>query len=108
MPPRSPRSSTLLFGAVLLLSPVARANERHFTQTYESATLPAGAKELELSVSPRLGRGETPYTRFDQRVEVEVRLSDRLQTTLYLNFSLLPDDLGRPTTLGFGLSNEWK
>src|SRR5262245_34530149 len=68
--------------------PAAYGNERHFTYTYESAVLPAQAKEIEVWTTPRLGRDDY-YARFDQRLEFEVGLTDRLQTSLYLNWNAI-------------------
>jgi hypothetical protein len=62
----------------------ASANERHFTYTYETAVLPPGAREVEVWSTGRLMR-EQRSTRFDERVEFEVGLTERLQTALYLN-----------------------
>src|SRR4051794_20626531 len=64
----------------------ASANERHFTYTYESAVLPQGARELEVWTTARLGRHQY-FAQFDHRLEFEVGLTPRLQTSLYLNFS---------------------
>jgi hypothetical protein len=109
-----PRISRLAFvlPALLAVAPsVARANDRHFTYTYESAVLPPGAKELELWVTPRLGR-DTFYSRFDNRLEFEVGLTNRLQTSIYLNLNSITaaDPTGaRQTETEFaGVSSEWK
>ena len=89
----------------------AFANERHFTYTYESAVLPKGARELEIWTTARLGREEF-YARFDERVEFEVGLTDRLLTAFYLNTSsttaqIAPD--ARESEFEFeGVSSEWK
>jgi hypothetical protein len=91
-------------------STTAAASERHFTYTYESAVLHPGGREFEPWSTFRLGR-DGFYARLDTRLEAELGVSDRLQTSLYLNFSSLNQDtpLGRAssTTLE-GLSSEWK
>lgn len=95
--------------------PDAGANERHFTNTYESGVLPQGAKEIEVWTTARVGR-ERFYSRFDQRLEFEVGLTDRLQTSLYLNFSALNAEIldmdgvaVRRQSMSFGgVSSEWK
>jgi hypothetical protein len=98
--------------AALLAIDEARANERHFTFTYESAVLPRGGKELEIWSTPRIGRGDY-YSRFDQRAELEVGVTDRLQTALYLNFTAVTaavpgtDELASEFSFG-GVSSEWK
>jgi hypothetical protein len=95
--------------------PRAHANERHMTYTYESAVLPQGAKELEVWTTNRYGRHDH-YSAFDQRLEFEVGLTDRLQTSLYLNASALNetvvDAAGVQTRAQSfqwnGISSEWK
>jgi hypothetical protein len=94
----------------------AAANERHFTFTYESGTLPEQAKELEVWTTPRLGRGRF-FAQFDQRLEFEVGITDRLMTAFYLNFSSTNQTVFDPATMtkqrqqSFdfgGVSSEWK
>jgi hypothetical protein len=63
----------------------AFANERHFTLTYETATLPAGAIEIEPQTTFRMGR-EQYYLGMDHRLEFEFGITDRLMAALYLNF----------------------
>lgn len=76
--------------AVTALAPgLAAANDRAFAYTYESATLPEGAKELEFWTTGRYGRelpaGDGDFRRYDQRIEVEVGLTDRLMGAFYMN-----------------------
>lgn len=79
---------TMCILATLLgvVSSPAAANERHFTYTYETAVLPPDGREIELWTTARVGR-DTYYSRFDERLEFEVGLTDRLQTAFYLNFA---------------------
>ena len=88
----------------------ASASERHFTYTYESAVLHPGGREFEPWSTFRLGK-DGYFARLDTRLEAELGVSDRLQTSIYLNLSSLTQDspLGREsaTTLE-GLSSEWK
>ena len=71
--------------ALAALAPAkSRANERHFTYTYETATLPPGTVELEPWTTVKFGRDHY-YARFDQRLELEAGLAENLQTALYLN-----------------------
>lgn len=95
----------------LVMPGLARANERHFTYTYESATLPKGAAELEPWFTYRAGRDKF-FQGFDHRLEFEVAVADRLQTSFYINFSAerAPDAMGvRTTDFRYeGISNEWK
>jgi len=97
---------------VLVLAPsFAHANERHFTYTYESSTLPAGNVELEPWTTWRVGR-ERYYNRFDHRLEFEYGITDRLQTALYLNFSAVAaggEMNTRTSSFNYGgVSSEWK
>lgn len=104
--------SLLLAAIALAPGGSASANERHFTYTYESAVLPAGARELELWTTPRIGRRDVFFARFDQRVELEVGVTDRLLTAFYLNFEAVTQEVADQelvTELGFGgVSSEWK
>jgi hypothetical protein len=116
-----PHLRPLLLAAAVLAPFVAAprraaANERHFTFTYESATLPRGAREIEVWTSPALGRGHF-YARFDQRFEFEVGVTDRLMTAFYVNFSGSNETVFDPATMtkqrqqSFdfgGVSSEWK
>lgn len=106
----------LLLGAIAaagpaLLSKAALANERHFTYTYETAVLPTGAKELEIWTTPRIGR-DSYFVRFDERMEFEVGVTDRLMTALYLNVSNTTAEVApemRETEFEFeGVSSEMK
>src|SRR5690349_5873934 len=70
-----------LVGATFVATP-AHANERHFTYTYESATLPAGAVELEPWTTVRAWKDDY-YLRFDHRLEFELGLTDNLLAAFY-------------------------
>jgi len=93
--------------ACLLVPRAAAANERHLTYTYETATLPEGAKELEVWTTARVGRHDD-YVGLDHRVEFEVGLTNRLQTSFYLNFSA--ERVGKTSSglVSDGVSSEWK
>jgi len=97
--------------ATLALSPAsAGANERHYAYAYESATLPAGARELELWTTARYGQRQR-YARFDNRFELEWGLTDTLLTAFYLNTKALVEGSGDQAKeeLSFaGISSEWK
>jgi hypothetical protein len=102
-----------ILGAVLLalLAPLpAWASERHFTYTYESAVLRAGGREIEPWSTFRLGRDDF-YSRLDTRLEAELGISDRLQTSIYLNLSARAFDTpqGRESSTSLeSISSEWK
>jgi hypothetical protein len=88
----------------------AAASERHFTYTYESSVLRPGGREIEPWNTFRLGKSDF-YSRLDTRLEAELGLTDRLQTSLYLNFKAVAADtpLGRTSTTELqGISSEWK
>ena len=88
----------------------ANASQRRFTYTYESGTLNRGQVELEPWTTFRIGK-EDYYARIDQRVEFEFGLSNRLQTSFYLNMTAVTaqqdSSLGTEFEWG-GFSNEWK
>jgi hypothetical protein len=93
----------------VLVPRAARANDRHFSYTYESAVLAPGEKELEVWTTYRNGR-ETRYTRFDERLEFEIGLVPGLQTSFYLNLTAIGQDVGGELSKSTELtvSNEWK
>ena len=107
------RPLSLLSLLLLALAPLAaRANERHFTYSYETAVLPPGAREIEMWTTLRAGRDAGRYVAFEHRGEFELGLTDRLQTSLYLNFStvsqeVVPGQLATSTRFD-SVSNEWK
>jgi hypothetical protein len=104
------RVSLMVLGVLGLWSASAAASDRHFAFTYESAVLPAGKWELEPWNTFSLGR-DGYYARLDTRLEAELGLTDRLQTSLYLNLSSETADTpaGREShTRIEGVSSEWK
>lgn len=76
----------LLLG--LLLAVPASAAERAFAFTWDTASLGAGQKELQLWLSPRLERAEESYTRFDLRAGLAHGVFDRLESLLTLDLDL--------------------
>ncbi|MBX7148235.1 transporter [bacterium] len=98
----------------LLISGQAKADSRHFGYLYEAdSVLEKGKWEFEQWLTFRTGKGSGNYYRFDIREEVEVGLTDRLTTALYLNLksessdgvSFLPDEEAFKFE---GVSSEWK
>ena len=88
----------------------AVASERRFVYTYESSVLNAGDLEFEPWTTLRNGRTDF-YNRYDQRLEFEIGLTDRLQTAWYVNLTGLGQDksTGREFQTDFkGFSSEWK
>jgi hypothetical protein len=102
-----------VFQAFLMLAmsaATAGASDRHFTYTYESAVVHPGGREVEPWSTFRLGKSGF-YSRLDTRIEAELGLSDRLQTSLYLNMKAQAADgpLGRSSSTELqGISSEWK
>ncbi len=111
----------LFFLIIIFFCFSVSAQDRYFARTYQSITLPAGVKDLEVWNTWRSGRNYF-YRVLDQRVEFEVGLTDKLQTALYLNASHIAaasyiDVNGRiadTTSSGieseseFSFSSEWK
>lgn len=112
---------TLLLGIIILFSISVNAQDRTFVRTYQSITLPKGAKDLEVWNTFRTGR-QYFYNRLDQRLELEVGLTDKLQTAAYLNIEYkaqgahldtlggIPDTAssGISESTLFSVSSEWK
>jgi hypothetical protein len=113
---RHPFLPSRLLPASLLLATLAGgtalADERVLTRSISSAVLPKGGKELELWLTPRLGR-QNFYARFDHRSELELGLTDALQMALYLNVTSKAVGAGLVDvppyeSLSASVSNEWK
>jgi hypothetical protein len=68
------------------LAGVARADRRYFVQSYTPYLAPAGNLELEVSTIARSGAGDTTGTSWENRVEFEYGITDRLTGSAYLNF----------------------
>lgn len=69
---------------LIALSTLCQANERKFSYTYETATMPQGQVELEAWNTLRHGK-ENFYQALDQRLELEFGITNKLQGALYLN-----------------------
>lgn len=82
-----------IIGLSTIWTGVAAGSERRFAYTYESAVLGPEQIELEPWTTARIGRGDF-YRRFDERLEFEIGLTERLQTSLYLNFTVLRSEHG--------------
>lgn len=99
MPRHTPRFIALLglLAASLVLSPAARADRRYFVHSYTSYVAPAGNLELEAHSIAINGQGDTTGTAWQNRIELEYAITDRLTGAAYLNFEQDPG-LGSPTT----------
>lgn len=100
----------LLVASIGTFAGGASASQRRFTYTQESGVIARGQVELEPSTTLLTGK-EDYYTSFEQRVEFEIGLTGRLQTSFYLNMHATTEmaDSSLQTDSGFdGISNEWK
>ncbi|MHB8519967.1 MAG: DUF6662 family protein [Limisphaerales bacterium] len=83
----------------------ARADERHFTYSYEPDTPPQGEIEFEQWITLRSERsksvGQDHYNLWEFRQELEYSVSDRYVVSLYLNTS---HESFRDPTAGAGFS----
>jgi hypothetical protein len=109
----SRRTALTALTALTTLAPgLAAANDRAFAYTYESATLPEGAKELEFWTTGRYGRDLGPkdgdFRRYDQRIEVEVGLTDRLMGAFYVNAETIHTRTTGTASVLTGVSAELK
>src|SRR6478609_9931336 len=84
--------TALLATAALGVSAPAGATDRHFTYTYESGVLAPVHVEVEPWTTFRIGR-EDFYSAIDNRLEFELGLTERLQTSLYFNTSATAQDV---------------
>lgn len=67
-----------------LLTTAANAGARRFAYSYETTTMPAGAMELESSVTWKTNQASDPdFERFDIRHEFEYGVTDKLQVAFY-------------------------
>ena len=105
-------SKKLLVVSALLLCTTASANERHFTYTYETAVLPTGNVELETWTTLRAGKDDY-YVALDNRLEIEIGITDWFQAALYTNFRGTAVEKGDVLTKSFDykgvdLELKWK
>src|SRR5512135_2075900 len=86
---RMGRAGLLAFflAAVLGLMPAtASADRRYFVQSYTPYLAPPGNLELEATSIARSGQGDSTATSWENRLEFEYGISDRLTGAFYLNF----------------------
>ncbi|RME26669.1 MAG: hypothetical protein D6798_06260 [Deltaproteobacteria bacterium] len=93
----------LLAAIIASLATPAQANERRFTYTYESLTMPRGVREIEPWTTFILPHHEGEGLTMQQRMELEVGLTDKLLTAFYINWSADPSG-----SRFDGVSSEWK
>ncbi|OIP42598.1 MAG: hypothetical protein AUK47_03965 [Deltaproteobacteria bacterium CG2_30_63_29] len=99
-----------LLASFLVFGSGATANERHFTYTYETGTLPPGALEFEPSLTFRTEK-DAFYNRMDTRLEFEFGVTDSVQSALYFNLSAESQRIDESIVNVWkmpSVSNEWK
>jgi hypothetical protein len=103
----------ILFTALLVISIslVTNAQDRQFAQTYQSITLPQGVRDIEIWNTYATG-SNTFYKGLMQRIEFETGLTDKLQTSIYININTIATAINDSspvlTNTSFSVSNEWK
>lgn len=91
----------------------ANAQDRVFTYTYQSGVLNKGQKEIEIWTTLANGR-ENYYKGIEHRMEYEVGLGSKLQTSFYLNYGYsksITEENGIQSLNNdaeYSFSNEWK
>lgn len=102
----------LLFIAIVSFVKVS-AQDRIYTYTYQSGVLNKGQKEIEVWTTFLNGRNNF-YKGIDHRIEFEIGLGAKLQTSFYLNygyFKAIVEDNGIQNLISnteYSFSNEWK
>lgn len=102
----------LIVTALILIAGITYSDDRKFTYTYESTTLTKNESDLEVWTTYKGGR-ENFYSAFENRMEYEVGLTNKLQTAFYMNFKNVTQ--ANSTTGNYdtefefkGISSEWK
>jgi hypothetical protein len=102
---------TLLILSLFVLICNVYSNERKFGYVYQSNVLGKGNRELEIWTTARIGKDIPYFARTDHRIEFEWGVTNRLQTSFYINFRNISSDNGSGKTTAFdfeGISSEWK
>lgn len=103
----------ILFIASLFTVLASSAQDRLFTNTYQSNVLNKGQKEIEVWTTIKNGRLDY-FRGFDHTLEFEVGLGSKLQTAFYLNTSYskgIESDNNVQSVVddkSFSFANEWK
>lgn len=106
-----------IFAAAILflLTTTSFAQDRHFAWSYNSPTLAKGAADVEVWNTYSFGRKDYHYTALRQRLEFEFGVTDKIQTSFYVNSK--HETIGPADTSGFiglikksshSFSNAWK
>jgi hypothetical protein len=103
-----------VFIFILAINSASKAQDRVFARTYQSNILAKGDRDLEIWNTYSFGR-ENFYTKLHQRFEFEIGLSNKLQTSLYLNREQISYALNskegtliKTESSNISFSNEWK
>lgn len=83
---RAPLAIPILLAALALIPAAARADRRYFLQSYTPYVAPAGNLELEIFSTAASGQGDSVGTAWQNRIELEYAMTDRLTGAAYLNF----------------------
>lgn len=103
--------------SILLLNNafLTEAQDRHFAWSYNSPTLSKGSVDIEVWNTYSFGRQDYYYSLLRQRLEFEFGVTDKVQTSFYLNAkheARGPKDtsefIGITKTSEFSFSNAWK
>lgn len=78
--------------AVVLVAPAALADRRYFVNSYTPYLATEGSLELETHTIARTGLEGTSATGFNNRIEFEYGMTDKLTTAVYLNFVQAPEE----------------
>lgn len=106
----------LLFCSIFLYASRGIAQDRVFTYTYQSGTLNKGQREIEVWNTLHSGRSNY-YRSIKSRIEFEMGITQKIQTSFYLNFESASMEKYSPgevplhsitSTQQLGFSNEWK
>ncbi len=101
----------LLIISMLFVIPVTvKAQDRVFAYMYGSNNLNKGMKDLEIWNTFYTGR-DYLYRKLESRFEFEIGLSNRVQTSFYLNMKQefsAPDSIASLSGMKFSFSNAWK
>ena len=106
------KKSFLIAGLLFLSTMSLIAQDRLFNYTYQSNVLNKGQKELEVSINILQGKDDY-YREIQNRIEYEVGLGSKLQTSFYLNskqkagFDAITGEIVMDAT-EISVSNEWK
>jgi hypothetical protein len=98
---------TILMLIFILTGLIAKSQDRVFARTYQSNVLGKNNKDLEIWNTYSFGR-DYFYTKLQQRFEFEIGLSNKLQTSVYINREQVSRGIIAATSNSNSFSSEWK